>query len=80
MALISCKHKEQIALKQVIDPCTNMIITIQQWNKLSNNLQAITHSKIPRIGKMCKNKWNYIHGDYKRISDYHTSIGNNTSY
>jgi hypothetical protein len=79
MALISYKHKEQIVLKQVIDPRANMILTIQQWNKFSN-LQAITHSKTPRIGKMCKDKWNYIHGDYKRISNYHTSIGNNTSY
>ncbi len=37
-------------------------------------------SHTPRINKMCKDKWNYIHGDYKRILDYHTSIGNNTSH
>jgi hypothetical protein len=28
MTLINCKHKEQIALKQVIDPHTNMIPAI----------------------------------------------------
>jgi hypothetical protein len=34
-------------------------------------LQVITHFKTPRINKMCKNKWNCIHGDYKQIFDYH---------
>jgi hypothetical protein len=38
MALISCKHYEHIALKQVIDPQTNMIFVTQWWNKLSKDL------------------------------------------
>lgn len=40
----------------------------------------ITHSKTPRINEMCKDKWNYINGNYKKIFDYHKGIGRNTSY
>jgi hypothetical protein len=29
---------------------------------------------------MCKDKWNYINCEYKRIVDYHKGTGNNTSY
>jgi hypothetical protein len=46
MALISCKHKEHITLKEVIDPQANTIFTTQQWNKSLKDLQAITHSKL----------------------------------
>ncbi len=53
---------------------------IQRWNKLLSDLQAIRHFKTPRINKMCKNKWNCIHGDYKQRSDYHKGIKNNTLY
>jgi hypothetical protein len=80
MTLINYKHKEQIALKQIIDPHANMILAIQQWDKLLDDLQVITQSKTPRIGKICKDKWNCIHVDYKYNSYYHKGIGNNTSY
>jgi len=29
---------------------------------------------------MCKDKWNYINGDYKKIFDYYKGIGHNISY
>ncbi len=57
-----------------------MIPTTQRWNKLSIDQQIITHSKTPRINKMCKEKLNYINGNYKKILDYHKGIGHNTSY
>ncbi len=62
MAFISCKHKEHITLKEVVDPQPN------------------THSKILKIGKMYKDKWNYINSDYKKIFDYYKGIGHDISY
>ncbi len=53
-----------------------MIPTTQRWNKLSKDQQIITHAKTPR---MCKDKWNYINGNYIKIFDYHKGIGHNTS-
>jgi hypothetical protein len=43
-------------------------------------LQATTNSKTPHNGKMCKDKWNCLNGNFKRIYDYHKGNGNNTSY
>ncbi len=80
MALISCKHKEHITLKNFIDAHANTIFTTQQWNKSLKDLQTITHSKILEIGKMCKDKWNYINGSYNKILDYYKGIGHNISY
>jgi hypothetical protein len=40
----------------------------------------MTHFKIPWIGKQCKNKWNCVNDDYKKIHDYHKSTINNVSY
>ncbi len=39
-----------------------------------------TKSKTTRNGKMCKDKWNSINGDYKKIFDCHKGMGHNTSY
>lgn len=36
--------------------------------------------KTPRNNKMCKDKWNYINEDYKRILDYHKGTRHNASY
>jgi hypothetical protein len=43
-------------------------------------LQAQTKSKLLENGKMCKDKWNSIHDDYKKISNYQKDTRNNTSY
>jgi hypothetical protein len=55
MALISCKHKEPIALKQVVDPHFNMIPTYKDGTSYQ---MTCKQSHPPRINKMCKNKMN----------------------
>jgi hypothetical protein len=37
-------------------------------------------SRIVRIGKMCKDKWNMLNFDFKKILNYHTQIGHHTSF
>ncbi len=67
-------------MKEVVDPQANKVLTMQQWNKLLDNLQPITHSKTLGIDKMGKDKWNWNNGNHKKIFDYYKCIGHNTSY
>jgi hypothetical protein len=57
-----------------------MIHVAQKWNKILEDMQAITKSKTPHNGKMWKYKWNHINGNYKSFFDYHKGIGHQTSY
>jgi hypothetical protein len=77
MALISCKCKEQIALKQVIDLRTNMIPTMEQVIKRPVSNHTFQDSK---NWQNVQRQVDYIHGDYKCTSNYHNGIGNNISY
>jgi hypothetical protein len=43
-----------------------MVHAIQKWNKIVDYLQAKTKPILPRNSMMCKDKWNSIHGDYKK--------------
>jgi hypothetical protein len=52
-----------------------------QWNSnLTQKIQVITRSKNLHNGKMCKDKWNCLNGNYKNITNYHKGLGHNISY
>lgn len=38
------------------------------------------HSKVAKVGKMYKDKWNCMNVNYKRNFDYHKGVNQNTSY
>ncbi len=38
---------------------------------MANDLQNITKLKVLCNGKMCKDKWNGLNSNYKKIVDYH---------
>ncbi len=42
-----------------------MILATQRWTNFFEELQVIIRSKIACNGKMCKNKWNCLNGDYR---------------
>jgi len=67
LALVCNKHKEHIYLKHLVNPRSNIILATKRWNKLSKDLSSKINSKTPRNEKMCKDKWNCINNDYKRI-------------
>lgn len=46
----------------------------------SNKAQLITKSKVMRNQKMCKDKWNGLNGDYRKVADYGKSTENHTSF
>ncbi len=43
-------------------------------------LQKSIQSKMPRNRKMCKEKWNGLDYDYKKLLDYHRGIGHHNSF
>jgi hypothetical protein len=43
-------------------------------------LQKIIQFKVPRNKKMCKDKWNGLNYDYKKLLDYHKGIGHHNSF
>jgi hypothetical protein len=62
------KHMVQ---KQVIDLITHMVLVAQRWNKIFEDLQNLIHARELRIRKMCKDKWNGLNFDFKKLSYYH---------
>jgi hypothetical protein len=43
-------------------------------------LEEIIQCKVPRNKKMCKDKWNGLNYDYKKLLDYHKGIGHHNSF
>ncbi len=80
MVFIKCKHAEHMAQKELLDPCAHMVFIAQQWNKIAEELQKMVQSKVPRNNKMCKDKWNQLNFNYKKLSNYHQGIGHHTSF
>jgi hypothetical protein len=62
MALIKCKHIKHATQKELMDLITHIIpiVVALQWKKKSKKLQKLIKNKMPRNGKMCKDKWNEI--------------------
>lgn len=79
-AFINCKHKECLYQNKILDPKRNMVHVAQKWIKIAKYLQVKIKSNLSINGNMCKDKWNSIHNNYKKIYNYHKGTGNNTSY
>jgi hypothetical protein len=43
-------------------------------------LEKIIQSKVLRNRKMCKDKWNGLSYDYKKLLDYHKGIGHHNYF
>ncbi len=53
---------------------------MQQWDKIAKELQKKTKIKNPRSETMCKDNWNVLNFDYKKLADYHKGTGNHTNF
>jgi hypothetical protein len=51
-----------------------MVQTMQR-NRIVGHLQVHIHVRVPKNGKMCKDKWNRLNYNHKKL-DYHKGIGN----
>jgi len=43
-------------------------------------IEHVTQKQMPRNGTMCKDKWNGINSDFKKLSDYHKGTEHHTLY
>jgi hypothetical protein len=67
LALISCKHVEQVVNKKLIDLCTHIMPSKQRWEKIVDELQKKIKSKFQRNDTMCKDKWNVLNSIIKKL-------------
>ncbi len=58
----------------------NIVPIVQRWNKIFEQLQNMTYSKTLETEEMCKDKWNYINKEQKKISNSHKVARHNTLY
>jgi hypothetical protein len=79
LALIVYKHAKHAEQKELIDPKSQMMPAMQQWDEIVEELQKKTKIKNPRSRTMCKDNWNVLNFDYKKLADYHKGIGNHTN-
>jgi hypothetical protein len=82
MTLIKCKHIEHATQKELMDPRVHMvlIVVVVQWNKICEELQKFIKNKLSKNKNMCKDKWNGINSNFKKLSNYHKGTRHHTSY
>ncbi len=79
LAFIAYKHIKHATWKEIIDPRSQMIPITQWWDKIVDELHKKTKIKNLKNKTMCKEKWNALNSDYKKLTDYHKGIGNHTN-
>jgi hypothetical protein len=67
LALISCKHVEQVVHRKLIDLCTHIVPSKQWWEKIVDELQKKIKSKFWKNNTMCKDKWNALNSIIKKL-------------
>ncbi len=77
---IQCKRLEHLALKELVNPHCHMVPTTHKCDKFVQKLQNFTRFKVTCNYKMCKDKWNKLNFDYKKIFDCHERVSPHTVY
>jgi hypothetical protein len=80
LALINAKEKEHEALKLAPDSRDLMESATQKWTKVANDVSKAGFSAHYRGALACKDKWQTLFADYKKISDYKGATGNREDY
>lgn len=76
MGLIARKHVEHIAHKQILDPRARMVLVYNVGKRLQKRAKV----KNPRNDVMCKDKWNSLNSNFKKLIDYHKGTSNHTCF
>lgn len=79
-AIIKCEHFKYVAQKELVDPKSLMVLDAQRRAKIVDDLQNMINPWVPQNVKTCKDKWNDINSNYKKIVDYHKGTGHNTYF
>jgi hypothetical protein len=79
-AIIKSKHVKYVAQKELVYPKSHMVLDAQRWAKIVDDFQNTINEWVPQNVKTCKDKWNGINSNYKKIVDYHKGTGHNTYF
>jgi hypothetical protein len=76
------KTIEHAAQKELMDLRIHIIpiVVAVQWNKISEKLQKLIKNRMPKNGKMYKDKWNGTNSNFKKLYDFHKITRHHTSY
>jgi hypothetical protein len=80
LALINAKEKEHEASKLSKDNRDLMETATQKWTKIATNVSTAGFSTHFRGAMACKDKWQTLLADYKKISDYRGATWNRKDY
>jgi hypothetical protein len=80
MALIHAKQKEHDAHQQTTDSRDYMETATMEWMKVANDVANSGFSAHYRGPMGCKDKWQVMFSDYKKVNDYRSGTGNNEDY
>ena len=80
LALIHAKEKEHEALKLTGDSRELMESATQKWTKVATDVSKAGFSSHFRGALACKDKWQTLFADFKKISDYKGATGNREDY
>ena len=80
MALINAKEAEHKAIKLCGDNRDLMHTSTQKWEKIAIAVSKARFSIHERGASACKNKWQTLMADFKKINDYKAAIGSTEDY
>jgi hypothetical protein len=80
MVLIHAKEKEHKTYKLTTNPRENMETAAVKWTRISEDVARAGFSNYYRGPIACKDKWQSLFSDYKKIKDYRSAIGSNEDF
>jgi hypothetical protein len=80
MALIHAKQKEHEMHQLIVDSRDHMEMATTKWTKVANDVANSGFSAHYRGPLGCKDKWQVLFSDYKKINDYRSGTGHNEDY
>ena len=80
LALIHTKEKEHQTSHLTLDACDQMVTANIKWTRISEDVAKAGFSQYLRGPTSCRDKWQGLLGEYKKIKDYKAAIGANEVY
>jgi hypothetical protein len=80
MALIHLKEKEHETSKLAPDNRNLMESAMKKWSKIATDVSNTGFSAHFRGAMVCKDKWQTLFADYKKISDYRSATRSREDY
>jgi hypothetical protein len=80
MALINAKEKEHEASKLAADSRQLIESATQKWTKIATDISKAGFSTHYRGAMACKDKWQTLFTDFKKICDYKAATGSREDY